>query len=249
MSESKAWLWPGRIHRGRLTLLVGDSGVGKSFLALDMAARVSTGAAWPDGSGCAPAGHVLVLSNLDENESVNVSRLKQQGADLSNVSCIVSVDDETNGTRPFYLDRDVSRLSDLIRELACPLVIIDLLITNEQTRPVPRPLAQVAKDTGAAILGIAWLTKNTRRPAAERVLGGRGYVSVAGAIHAVAPDPRRKERYIFGPVKMTVGSPAPCLAYRIVDPLDNDEPRLEWEPGTLDMDMDALLRGTTRHTR
>jgi putative DNA primase/helicase len=42
------WLWPGRIPLGYVTLLVADPGVGKSLLALDIAARVSTGAPWPD---------------------------------------------------------------------------------------------------------------------------------------------------------------------------------------------------------
>jgi hypothetical protein len=41
------WLWPGRIALGRVTLLVGDPGVGKSLVALDIAARVSTGRPWP----------------------------------------------------------------------------------------------------------------------------------------------------------------------------------------------------------
>jgi hypothetical protein len=42
------WLWPGRIPIGKVTLLVGDPGLGKSLVALDVAARVSRGAAWPD---------------------------------------------------------------------------------------------------------------------------------------------------------------------------------------------------------
>jgi hypothetical protein len=42
------WLWPGRVPLGGLTLLAGDPGVGKSLLTLDLAARVSRGAPWPD---------------------------------------------------------------------------------------------------------------------------------------------------------------------------------------------------------
>ncbi len=43
------WLWPGRIARGKITLLAGDPGLGKSLVALDIAARLSRGAPWPDG--------------------------------------------------------------------------------------------------------------------------------------------------------------------------------------------------------
>ncbi len=50
------WLWPGRVPLGKLTLLVGDPGRGKSLLALDMAARVSRGAPWPDACGTCGTG-------------------------------------------------------------------------------------------------------------------------------------------------------------------------------------------------
>ena len=46
--EQLDWLWPGRIPLGKLTLLAGDPGLGKSFVTLDLAARVSRGAPWPD---------------------------------------------------------------------------------------------------------------------------------------------------------------------------------------------------------
>ena len=42
------WLWPGRIALGKLTLLAGDPGNGKSLLTIDAAARVSCGRPWPD---------------------------------------------------------------------------------------------------------------------------------------------------------------------------------------------------------
>lgn len=42
------WLWPGRIPQGKLTILSGDPNLGKSFLTLDIAARVSAGRPWPD---------------------------------------------------------------------------------------------------------------------------------------------------------------------------------------------------------
>lgn len=42
------WLWPGRIPRGKVTLLTGDPGLGKSFITMDLAARVSRAHDWPD---------------------------------------------------------------------------------------------------------------------------------------------------------------------------------------------------------
>src|SRR5262249_172381 len=44
-----AWLWPGRLALGKLAMLDGDPGMGKSLLALDLCARLSTGRPLPDG--------------------------------------------------------------------------------------------------------------------------------------------------------------------------------------------------------
>ena len=55
LPENIRWLWPGRIPLGYVTLLVSDPGAGKSLVALDIAARVSTGAPWPDQEGQIPS--------------------------------------------------------------------------------------------------------------------------------------------------------------------------------------------------
>ncbi len=46
--QTLKWLWPDRIPIGKLTLLIGDPGVGKSLLVADIAARASTFSDWPD---------------------------------------------------------------------------------------------------------------------------------------------------------------------------------------------------------
>src|SRR4051812_44580344 len=63
------WLWPQRIPLGKLTLVAGDPGLGKSFLALDLASRISRGSHWPDDSRAATtAGSVVLLSAEDDLE-------------------------------------------------------------------------------------------------------------------------------------------------------------------------------------
>lgn len=54
--EKVNWLWPARLPAGKLVILDGDPGVGKSTLAVDIAARVSTGREWPDGAPARQAG-------------------------------------------------------------------------------------------------------------------------------------------------------------------------------------------------
>jgi len=54
--EEVSWLWPSWLALGKLALVDGDPGLGKSAMTLDLAARVSAGMAFPDGAECEPAG-------------------------------------------------------------------------------------------------------------------------------------------------------------------------------------------------
>ena len=85
------WLWPNRMARGKLTLIYGDPGKGKSFITVDMAARVSTGSPWPDGCGCAPKGSAILVSYEDEPDDTIGPRLDQAGADSDKVIGFTSI--------------------------------------------------------------------------------------------------------------------------------------------------------------
>lgn len=52
------WLWDGWIARGKLSILAGSAGTGKTTLALGLAATVTTGGVWPDGVRCVEPGNV-----------------------------------------------------------------------------------------------------------------------------------------------------------------------------------------------
>src|SRR4051812_37112753 len=80
------WLWPERIPLGKLTLLAGDPGLGKSFLSLDLASRVTRGGEWPDACATkAVQGSVVLLSAEDDLEDTVCPRLQAAGADLAKV--------------------------------------------------------------------------------------------------------------------------------------------------------------------
>ncbi len=146
------WLWPGRIPLGRVTLLVSDPGIGKSLLTLDIAARVSRGAAWPDqegesgrwGEGENPSplasrispspplpvspSSVLLLTAEDDLADTIRPRLEALGADCSRILAISNVPGENakDVPRAFALNRDLARLSNLLNAIPdCRLLIID----------------------------------------------------------------------------------------------------------------------------
>src|SRR5438874_1699415 len=80
------FLWPEILPLGKLVLLDGDPDLGKSLIALDLCARLSTGRPFPDGRpGPGPA-NALVLSAEDNSADTVVPRLQRLGADLERIT-------------------------------------------------------------------------------------------------------------------------------------------------------------------
>jgi RecA-family ATPase len=126
------WLWHHRIPRGKLTLIAGDGGIGKSLLTMDIAQRVSSGRPWPD-SLCEPnpAGGVVIVSAEDDVDDTIVPRLKAAGADLARIVAnqggeYTDEKRKRRGLRSFNLQADMPALEAAIDATdGCSLVIID----------------------------------------------------------------------------------------------------------------------------
>ena len=122
------WLWPGRIALGRLSLLVGRPGCGKSFLTCYMASRVSTGNPWSDGSPC-PRGSVLLLASEDDAGDTIRPRLDAQKADVSRVHLLQGVrriDDSGEAAESVFTLADLPSLEQALERCEdCRLLVID----------------------------------------------------------------------------------------------------------------------------
>src|SRR5881227_3238974 len=82
------WLWPGRLALGKLAILDGDPGLGKSLLALDLCARLTTGRPFPDATAAHPPvqpAAAVVLNGEDGGADTLCPRLRTLGADLDRV--------------------------------------------------------------------------------------------------------------------------------------------------------------------
>src|SRR5688500_18704497 len=95
--EPVDWLWEGGVARGKYTLLAGEPGLGKTYLMLDTAARISRGGAFPDGP-VAPQGRSLLLTSEDGLSDTFSPRLSTLGADMSQIAVLEAVR-EPDGTR------------------------------------------------------------------------------------------------------------------------------------------------------
>src|SRR5262245_8087084 len=83
--EPLFWLWLWRLARGKLAVLEGDPGLGKSLVALDLCARLSRGLPFPDGAPSPGPCNCLVLSAEDGAADTVRARLAGLGADLERV--------------------------------------------------------------------------------------------------------------------------------------------------------------------
>ena len=168
--EEIKWLWWERIPLGKVTVIFGEAGVGKTSLALELAARVSTGKNWPDQEENTKPGQVLILNGEDSlNETVS-PKLRAAGADLSKISALGKIQKVggTRRTRRFDLGRDLLVLRERLEALPdAKLVLIDSLelfsgvlgLTKSQMRGVLADLEELAAERGVAIVVLSTGTK------------------------------------------------------------------------------------------
>lgn len=241
--EAVRWLWPGRIALGKVTLLEGHPGLGKTFVALDIAARVSSGRPMPLQGASAAEGprSVLVLSYEDDPKDTLRPRLDAAGADCKRILFVKGTGSASGNTDgPVVLPDDLDLLEAKVREVGADLVVVDPFMASlsgkidaHRDQDVRRALSRMrdlAESTGAAFLLIRHLRK---APVSSAVLAGQGSIGIVGAarsVHLVAEDPNDPEARIFAPVKSNVGRPARALRFLLADRTTEGigAPCIEW---------------------
>lgn len=242
--EEVRWLWPGRIPLGKLTLIQGDPDVGKSFLTLDIAARVSRGEPWPDFPGVGqPWGGVLLASAEDGVGDTIRPRLEAASADLARVFVLRRVSS--------LLANGLSEMEQRIRETSnARLVVIDPVSAylgntdshkNAAVRGVLAPLASLADRFRVAVVCVTHLNKTADGPALYRASGSMAFSAAARAVWLAAKDKQSPERRLLLPIKNNLAPHAPGLAFRIVCSAIPDVGKIEWEPGPLSVRADEAL--------
>jgi hypothetical protein len=245
--ESVTWLWPGRLGAGKVALLVGDPGLGKSWIALDLAARLSTGRTMPDGCGGADGpGDALLLSAEDGMADTIRPRLDALGANVARIHALTLVRAGQHELAVSIADIDALELA--IRKTGARLVIVDPLSAflgavdshrDGAVRGLLAPVAALAERTSTAVLGIMHLAKETQRPAIHRAVGSIAFAAAARIVLAVATDPTREDRRIMAALKSNLSARPPALAYALTDG------RLMWEPAPIaHVDVEQLLAGS-----
>jgi hypothetical protein len=250
--RSVNWAWSGYFPLGKLSLVEGDPGDGKSLLTMDLAARWTTGALMPDGTNGAGPWPVIMVSAEDDPEDTLVQRLLAAGARLDYVHLI------THGLTPevpWTIAAGVESLKRLAVKTGAKGIVLDPLSAfftdktdthnDSSVRSALQPLKVLAETTGAAVIAVRHLNKGAQgTKAIYRSSGSIGFVGAARAAYIVAPEPGDPAMRVFVCVKSNLARKPPALRYEILES-EGGHPYVKWH-GAVDMNAQTALDGPNR---
>lgn len=220
------WLWPGWLAAGKLCIVGGAPGTGKTTIAAALAATVSTGGQWPDGSR-ADAGDVVIWSGEDDNADTLNPRLRAAGADMARVHVVSGVI-EAGDAYPFDPARDMDALREALRQLpGVRLIVIDPVVSavsgdshkNAEVRRGLQPLVDLAAELRCALLGVTHFSKGTSgRDPVERITGSLAFGALARLVMVTAKQDAegdRPERRVLLRAKSNIGPDGGGFAYAL----------------------------------
>jgi putative DNA primase/helicase len=224
--EAIDWTWRNRIAQGKLALIAGEPGLGKSQLATKIVATETTAGDWPCGEGRAKGGSAMMLCAEDGAADTIVPRLMAAGADLKRVHIVSAVADrDRQGNRSFNLQADLDILENHLTRIAdVRLIVIDPISSymgkvdshkNTDVRSVLEAAGEMASRRRVALLGITHFSKGGGQKAINQFIGSIAFIAAARTAYAVMADPEDETRRLFMPVKNNLAPMGKGLAFRM----------------------------------
>ena len=244
------WLWPERLPLGKLAILDGDPGIGKSLVTLDLCARLTTGRPFPDGpSGLTEPADVVILNAEDSADDTIYPRLRALGGNIDRVH--VPKLGQGRLFQPPRFPRDANSLHQVLLATRAKLVILDpvtaflerrLMTSNDQcVDEALRPLGVLADHHLCTILLVRHLNKSGGLRSLYRGLGSIGFIGTCRSSWLIAADPQEPRRRVLAQVKGSVSDIQPSLAFRI-ERAESGALTLTWQ-GASPLSADQLLAG------
>ena len=238
-TQTVEWLWKPYIPFGKVTIVQGNPGEGKTTFALRLAAACTTGGTLPGKKPMQPFQVIYQTAEDGLGDTVK-PRLMEADADLERV--LVIADRDT----PLTLADE--RIARAIRENNARLVIIDPVQAflgadvdmnrANEVRPIFRSLGDIAQATGCAIVLIGHLNKAAGTQSTYR---GLGSIDITAAVRSLLFIGKLKDSpttRVLIHEKSSLAPPGQSLAFSL-----GDEKGFEWI-GAYDITADELLAGT-----
>lgn len=213
--EPVSWLWRDWLALGKVHILAGAPGQGKTTIAMALAAAVTTAGRWPDGSR-AEGGNILIWSGEDDPADTLLPRLVASGADRAKCFFVDGVMREGQN-QPFDPARDVPMLKEAIGRIGgISLLVVDPVVSavsgdgnkNNDVRRALQPLVDLASSCRCAVLGITHFSKGGQgSDPTQRVVGSVAFSAVARVVMVAAKVKGEdgEDRRIFARSKSNIG--------------------------------------------
>ena len=192
--EPVRWLWPNWLALGKFHLLAGAPGQGKTTIAMSLAATVTIGGRWPDGTRC-KAGNVLIWSGEDDPADTLLPRLLAAGADRARCF-FISGSRVAGEVQTFDPAQDIPRLLEAIKQIGgVKMLVVDPVVSavtgdshkNTEVRRALQPLVDLAAACQCVLLGITHFSKGGQgSDPSQRVIGSVAFTAVARVVLVAA---------------------------------------------------------------
>lgn len=245
--EEIRWIWNMRVPAGKLTVLAGDMGLGKSLMAAWLMSVVTTGGSFPGGGSCEQEGSVIYMAAEDDDADTTVPRLARARCNLERVHLTTTLRTREGTLMPFSITRDLAPLADLLERVGdCRLIVLDPVADylfgvdehkNAEVRKALNPLRDLARSFGVGIVLINHLNKSGGLKALYRVSGTHGFVGIGRMNWLLCEHPFDNDRRLLVPIKLNLVGRQMGLSFRITG-----EGCIAWDPEPVDWSADDALR-------
>ena len=250
--EHVNWLVYPYVPLGKITLLQGDPGTGKTFVALSLGASVTTGVPMPFGiptdgelRASGKPGNVLYVTAEDGIGDTLKPRFKALGGDEDRFYATAGTVDVEGADGQAHFDlSQIDLLDDVMEDVHPKLLVIDPLQgflgagvdmhRANEIRPLMSKLGKLAAKHNCACLVVGHLNKTTQSPALYRALGSIDIIAAARSALYTGTDPNSDD-FALVQTKCSVGPKGPAQGYEI------DDSGLHWK-GTIDVSAQSMLQ-------
>lgn len=231
------WLWFPYIAKGKITLLQGDPGCGKTFISTSMASIITTGGKFPFTEQNCEIGNVILQNNEDGKEDTLLPRLKLQGADCNRVYCI-------NEEEQYLTVQDYDRIERVFKELRPTLLIIDPIQSfigdvninvATEVRTALTPLKNLANKYNCAVIIVMHMKKDTNTKAIYRGMGSVDFLGIARSVLMATKSPDDDNEKLLFHIKGNNAKLGSALIYQVTDK------GLEWLNTRDDLEIDSIM--------
>lgn len=249
--EEVFWLWHGFLATRKLTILEGDPGEGKTFVALNIASIITNGWDFPDDNGLIKCeqvkepGNVIYMTAEDGLSDTIKPRLELMNANQKKMFVLEGC---FNEKAPEVIKavslKELDILRETFEELRPTLLVVDPLQAYlgtgvdmhraNEVRPVLAGIMRLAEEFNMAVIFIRHLNKSNAGKALYRGMGSIDFTAAARSVLMVGRDPVNKQNRVVIQTKSSLSQEVPAVGFRI------DEKGFVWT-GKSDLTVDQIL--------